>query len=81
MYAEKARVQAAADAASLAGAMELPDQQQAQSVASQYVTLNGGGQATISFPYADEIKVDITSNIGLFFARLGGHNDIDITAT
>ena len=83
--AEKARLQGAADAAALAGALALPDAAAARSTASDYAGHNGVAPAgtRVTYPYngdATRIEVVCTSSVSYSFARVFGFSSANVTA-
>jgi len=88
LYLNKTQVSAAADAAVLAGAQELPkDPAAAQSIAYEYAARNGKdgdqAQATVSGTNNDTMQVTITRNVPLIFAPVLniGSSAVSATAT
>lgn len=71
MYAEKSKLQNAADAAALAGAMELPDKTAAESVAEIYADNNEVPfeDVIITFPEKTKIKADVEGDVPYIFAK------------
>lgn len=74
LYAEKAKLQNAADAAALAGAQVLPNKTLAEEFVETYANSNGVPTADISeisYPSADnkKIKVAVESDVPYIFAR------------
>jgi Flp pilus assembly protein TadG len=84
-YQTKRQVQAAADAAALAGVQDLPGSaSSAQTDAQSYVSKNiSGATATVTTPYqssSSEIQVSVTKTAPSFFGQLLGINSATITA-
>ncbi|NLF80503.1 MAG: hypothetical protein GX572_04840, partial [Clostridia bacterium] len=82
---EKSSLQDAADAAALAGALQLPTAASARSTAIEYGGKNGVSAAniTVTTPYkGDSTKVEVvcTRNISYTLARVLGYKETDITA-
>lgn len=85
MYSEKARLQTAADAAAIAGAYKLEDGNTAVINKAKEIAFDNG------VPYANTnvnpnttaktVKVTVSRNVVLFFARLIGFNNANISAT
>lgn len=74
-YRQQRQAQATADAAALAGAQVLPtDPAEAQTLAEQYGTANGGGVQSVGFGSAlepdDTINVSVQKVAPSFFARI-----------
>ena len=89
-YRAKRDAQSTADAVALAGAQGLPDTSNAQSLAQQYATKNGGlGAGTVTFASTspggitpnDTITVTVKRTAPTFFAKLFGKNSVSIGAT
>lgn len=83
-YQVKRQAQAAADAAALAGAHDLPTSQTtATSDADSYVTKNlpGAGTPVVSFPSSTQIKVTVSTTAPSFFGKLLGVTSASISAT
>jgi hypothetical protein len=74
LYAEKAKLQNAADAAALAGAQMLPDTESAESTAIEYVDFNDFtiSPDDVDVPYGGDstkIRVEVESDVPYTFAR------------
>jgi len=82
LYLAKNRLQKAADAAALAGAMELPkDLGAAESVAKETSELNGAPNTGVYFEDVKQsIKVITNKEVNLSFARLFGFEKVDVKA-
>jgi Flp pilus assembly protein TadG len=86
-YRQQRQAQATADAAALAGAQALPaDPTQAQTLAAQYATSNGGiGDGAISlrddFEPHDTVVVKVTRDAPSFFANIFSIGDATVTAS
>jgi Flp pilus assembly protein TadG len=88
-YQQQRQAQATADAAALAGAQVLPsDPVQAQTLAAQYATSNGGGVVPnggitlrSDFEPNDTVVVDISKNAPSFFANIFAIDHATVTAT
>ncbi|WP_321380398.1 pilus assembly protein TadG-related protein [Trichococcus shcherbakoviae] len=81
LYAEKAKLQNAADAAALAGAQVLPNKTLAEGFVETYAGANGvsaSGITDISYPDGDnkKIKVEVESDVPYIFA-----NFLDLVGT
>lgn len=82
LYAEKAKLQNAADAAALAGAQMLPNQESAKSTAIAYAASNG---FTISLddvdvPYDEDdtkVRVEVTNDVPYIFANFLGFDETE----
>jgi hypothetical protein len=80
------KAQAAADAAALAGAQELPRANDATTVANNYAAINHGGLDSVSIAVAtkdlanDTINVDVADTAPGFFARLFGLDSVGVSA-
>ena len=79
------QTQSAADAAALAAAHALPeDATAAQTLASQYLTKNGGGTATVTVGSGvlanDTARVVLTRETPGFFAKAFGVSTVNVTA-
>jgi Flp pilus assembly protein TadG len=79
-YAQKRFVQNAADAAVLAGAQDLPNTSAAQAQAQDYVTRNGGGVTSVTFPTSTKIRVTVTRNVPTYFAKIFGLASVNVAA-
>jgi Flp pilus assembly protein TadG len=86
-YRAQRHLQATVDAAALAGAQALPDDQaQASSLASQYLDKNGGAATrSVSFKSgltsADSVKVTATRNAPGIFSKVLGIKSVKVQAT
>lgn len=85
VYLTKSKLQNAADAAALAGALDLPNSATAENTAKDYAVLNGADRATTqaTTPYegdSDKIEVICTKNVKYTFARVLGFTDKDVSA-
>ncbi|NLI94014.1 MAG: hypothetical protein GX434_17995 [Peptococcaceae bacterium] len=83
-YVEKAKLQNAVDAASLAGAQELPNTTSALTVANQYIVLNGFSPSDISVSFSNgnkTISVTGTKTFNYIFAKVIGFNTGTLSAT
>jgi Flp pilus assembly protein TadG len=88
-YRQQRQAQATADAAALAGAQALPtDPTQAQVLADQYATSNGGGVLASGgitlrddFTAHDTVVVKVSKDAPSFFANVFGINHATVTAT
>ncbi len=88
-YQQQRQAQATADAAALAGAQVLPsDPVQAQTLAAQYATSNGGGVVPnggitlrSDFEPNDTVVVNISKNAPSFFANIFAIDHATVTAT
>lgn len=86
-YEGRRDLQNSADAAALAGVMELAEDRgsaAAESVARQYVQDNLGGtgyEAIVSFPENNKVKVEIDSSRATFFARIFGMESVPVQAS
>ena len=88
-YQQQRQAQATADAAALAGAQVLPaDPVQAQTLAAQYATANGGGVVPSGgitlrsdFEPNDTVVVNISKNAPSFFANIFAIDHATVTAT
>lgn len=83
LYAEKAKLQNAVDAAALAGVQELPvDPSAAAQVAQDYAARNGVDQISYSFE-ANNSKIIVTAqkNAPTYFAKIWGINSEQLSAT
>jgi Flp pilus assembly protein TadG len=86
-YRAKRDAQSTADAAALAGAQGLPDTTNAQGLAQQYASKNGGlGTGTVTFPPKgitpnDTITVTVKRTAPTFFSKLFGKNSVSVGAT
>ncbi|HEY7794390.1 MAG TPA: pilus assembly protein TadG-related protein [Gaiellaceae bacterium] len=80
-FREKRATQAAADAAALAGAQGLPESaDEAHVLAEEYLGKNDGGDATVTFPAADRVTVDVTRDAPGFFAKVFGIDSVEVGA-
>jgi Flp pilus assembly protein TadG len=82
-YRADRATQSAADAAALAGAQSLPgDPGNANTLALQYLTKNGGGTPTVNVQTGvatnDTIKVNVTRPAQGFFTKLFGVNSVTV---
>ena len=83
------RLQQAADAGALAGAIELAGDLKSQSereadaiLRGQEIALeNAGAQYDVSFPLSQDCTVSATKNVPLFFAKAAGMNSINVHAS
>jgi Flp pilus assembly protein TadG len=77
------QAQAAADAAALAGARDLPSSQTtATTDATSYTTKNLPGAASaVTFPASTQIKVVVSKTAPSFFGKLFGITSAEVTAT
>ena len=86
-YRQQRQAQATADAAALAGAQVLPsDTVQAQTLAAQYATANGGigaGGITLrsDFEPHDTVVVQVSKDVPSFFANIFNIDHATVTAT
>jgi Flp pilus assembly protein TadG len=85
-YRQQRQAQATADAAALAGAQVLPDDTvQAQVLADQYATSNGGGVQDIKlrndFQPHDTVVVRVRKDVPSFFANIFSIDHATVTAT
>jgi Flp pilus assembly protein TadG len=85
-YRQQRQAQATADAAALAGAQVLPDDTvQAQVLADQYATSNGGGVQDIrlrnDFEPHDTVVVRVRKDVPSFFANVFSIDHATVTAT
>jgi len=88
-YRQQRQAQATADAAALAGAQALPaDPTQAQDLASQYATANGGGVLPTGgitlrsdFEPNDTVVVKVSKDVPSFFANIFAIDHATVTAT
>lgn len=87
VYVTKAKLQNAADAASLAGVQKLPDKNAAEDTAINYAGLNGvqglGTLVTVITPYNEDpskIEVVCLKNVQYTFARVLGFKNVDVSA-
>jgi Flp pilus assembly protein TadG len=85
-YRQQRQAQATADAAALAGAQMLPDDTvQAQVLADQYATSNGGGVQDIKlrndFQPHDTVVVRVRKDVPSFFANIFSIDHATVTAT
>jgi Flp pilus assembly protein TadG len=87
-YRQQRQAQATADAAALAGAQALPaDPTQAQTLAAQYATSNGGGVPAggitlrSDFEPNDTVVVDVQKDAPSFFANIFSIDHATVTAT
>ncbi len=72
LYLEKAKLQTAMDAASLAGAQDLPNTSMATATANQYIQLNGYNPSDFTITFSDSnhvISISGTKNVGFTFMR------------
>ncbi len=80
-YQAQRATQAAADAAALAAAQALPESQSEASVlAASYVAKNGGGDASITFPTSDRVKVEVERDAPGFFSKIFGVDSVAVDA-
>ena len=84
-YGTKVQLQNAADAAAMAGAMELPNAIEAENTAEDYASFNGVPEtdSKVTTPYEDDpyqIKVECSGTVNYTFARVLGFLDTEITA-
>ncbi|WP_425801577.1 pilus assembly protein TadG-related protein [Desulfitobacterium sp. Sab5] len=82
IYAEKAKLQNAVDAAALAGVQELPNNPDgAVQIAQDYAQQNGADTISYSFE-ADNKKMDVSAqkDVPTYFAKIWGINSEQITA-
>lgn len=82
IYAEKARLQNAVDAAALAGVLELPDNpDRAAQTAQDYAQQNGTDTISYSFE-ANNKKMNVSAqkDVPTYFAKIWGINSNQITA-
>ncbi|HWB57805.1 MAG TPA: pilus assembly protein TadG-related protein [Gaiellaceae bacterium] len=83
-YRADRAAQAAADAAALAGAQELPATDAASALANEYAAKNGGGDLTISFSTRvienDVITVTVSRPAPGFFSKLFGIDSVEVEA-
>lgn len=82
IYAEKAKLQNAVDAAALAGVQELPNNPDgAAQIAQDYAQQNGADTISYSFE-ADNKKMDVSAqkDVPTYFAKIWGINSEQITA-
>lgn len=83
VYYEKQKIQNALDAATLAGAQELPDTAAALTKAIEYAVLNGltESEVEVSFTNNDRrLVVSSNKNQDLFFMRVFGFNSLSLHA-
>jgi Flp pilus assembly protein TadG len=82
-YAVHRHAQAAADAAALAGAQDLPaSQSTATTDAQAYVTKNfNGATPTVTFPSSSQIKVVVSTTGPIWFGKIFGASAPTITAS
>ena len=85
-YKAQRSLQAAVDAAALAGVQALPeDEVEARSLAADYLTKNGGGSATVNVTTKtaknDTINVKAEREAPGFFAKVVGIDSVDVHAT
>jgi hypothetical protein len=82
LYAEKAKLQNAVDAAALAGAQELPhNPTRAQEVAQEYATLNKASEISINFGARNsKIMVSAQKIVPTLFAKIWGIDELKLTA-
>ena len=85
-YRQQRAAQATADAAALAGAEVLPtDTAQAQTLAQQYGSSNGGGVKSITlstgFEPNDTVTVDVQRTVPSFFAKIFAIDSATVHAT
>lgn len=84
LYAEKAKLQTAMDAASLAGAQDLPDTSKATTTANQYIQLNGYNPSDFNITFSDSnhiISISGIKNVGFTFARVLGFQSSGVYST
>jgi len=80
---ERARMQSAADAGALAGALGLADgEERARQAADRYVAANGGPAegATVTFPRGGQIKVVLRKEVPLLMPSLLGSVPVPVAA-
>ncbi len=85
LYFTTGNMQNTVDAAALAGAQDLPNENTAIITAENYAELNGAERSntTVTTPYkgdSNKIEVVITKNIQYSFARVLGFTDADVSA-
>jgi hypothetical protein len=84
-YRADRAAQAAADAASLAGAQKLPDTIQAETLANEYAEKNGGGARAVTFATKtsanDTIRVELSRESPSFFSKVFGLHGVTVHAT
>ncbi len=86
-YKGRRDLQNAADAAALAGVMEIAEDRgtaAAESSALDYVAKNLGdalGATTVSFPQAGQVKVEIAASRDTYFARIFGVESVSVRAS
>jgi Flp pilus assembly protein TadG len=84
LYSEKAKLQNAMDAASLAGAQDLPDTSKATTTANQYIQLNGYNPSDFTITFSDSnhvISISGTKNVGFTFMRVLGFQSSGVYST
>jgi hypothetical protein len=80
------KLQAAADAAALAGAQELPNAGQAETYATDYANTNGTSLTSVGVVVTtldsqnDTIDVDVAGTAPSFFARIFGFDSVNVGA-
>ena len=80
----RTNLQKAVDAAALAGAQDLPDTDEAQDIALEYVDLNAPADATAEIQFGQSettIRVTATREVGFTFLRVLGLNSGTVSAT
>lgn len=83
-YAQKAKLQNAIDASSLAAAQELPNTGSAITVANQYIELNGFSPTDIDITFSDgndTINITGTKTVNYTFAKVLGFNSGKVGAS
>jgi Flp pilus assembly protein TadG len=83
MFATRAQLQRAADAAALSGIQALPNVGQAVSDAVQYVAINEPGASATASQVGSEpkLKVTATKSVNMMFARVVGFNSATVKAS
>jgi hypothetical protein len=81
-YREDRELQATMDASALAAAQALPDDPgEANTLATDYATKNGGGLDTVEFPASDTVKVTGSRPAPGFFSKIFGIDAVTVNGT
>jgi len=83
MVLEKERLQRACDAAAIAGAYELPDEENARERAAEYFQINGYSAENLTVfvvPEQNKITVEGKKKVNLTFMKVMGFNDVEVKA-
>jgi Putative Tad-like Flp pilus-assembly len=83
LYQQQRQAQAAADAAALAGARDLPTTTTASTDAQTYVSANmpGANTPAVSFPTTSQIKVVVSKTVPTSFGNIFGISSANVSAT